>query len=94
MLPFKTLGFENGVNFTAGLPIVRTSPAHGTAFAIAGKNQAMPDSFIQAIYLAIDIFNHRKEYEEITKNPLVPQEEQQQDNQRDRRSNGQQYSGQ
>ena len=45
MLPFKTLGFDNGVNFTAGLPIVRTSPAHGTAFGIAGKNEASPDSF-------------------------------------------------
>ncbi|MCB2219679.1 MAG: 4-hydroxythreonine-4-phosphate dehydrogenase PdxA [Bacteroidetes bacterium] len=94
MLPFKTLGFENGVNFTAGLPIVRTSPAHGTAFAIAGKNMASPDSFRQAVYLAIDIYNNRMEYEELIKNPLEAQEEKQQDPSRDHRHNGQQNSGQ
>jgi 4-hydroxythreonine-4-phosphate dehydrogenase len=72
MLPFKTFGFEQGVNFTAGLPIVRTSPAHGTAFDIAGKNIASPDSFRHALYLAIDIHKNRKLYEELTKNPLDP----------------------
>ena len=70
MLPFKTLAFDSGVNFTAGLPYVRTSPAHGTAFDIAGKKKASPDSFRQAIYLAVDIFKNRKIYEEISKNPL------------------------
>jgi len=70
MLPFKTLAFENGINFTAGLPIVRTSPAHGTAFDIAGKNVASPDSFRQAIFAAIDIFRNRKQYEELNQNPL------------------------
>jgi 4-hydroxythreonine-4-phosphate dehydrogenase len=72
MLPFKTFGFEQGVNFTAGLPIIRTSPAHGTAFDIAGKNIASPDSLRHALYLAIDIHRNRKTYEEITKNPLDP----------------------
>ena len=70
MLPFKTFAFDTGVNYTAGLPIIRTSPAHGTAFDIAGKNLASPDSFRQAIYLAIDIFRNRKEYEELHNNPL------------------------
>lgn len=74
MLPFKTFAFETGVNFTAGLPVIRTSPAHGTAFDIAGKNIASPDSFRQAIYTAIDIYRNRKEYNELNKNPLqVPQ---------------------
>jgi len=70
MLPFKTLAFEEGINFTAGLPIIRTSPAHGTAFDIVGKNVASPDSFRQAIFAAIDIFRNRKLYQEINKNPL------------------------
>lgn len=61
LAPFKTLSFESGVNFTAGLSIVRTSPDHGTAYNIAGKNQADPDSMRSAIYLAIDILNKRKE---------------------------------
>jgi 4-hydroxythreonine-4-phosphate dehydrogenase len=60
MIPFKLLAHENGVNFTAGLPIVRTSPAHGTGYDIAGKNMASPDSIRNAIYLAIDILNNRK----------------------------------
>lgn len=70
MLPFKTFAFDSGVNFTAGLPIVRTSPAHGTAYDIAGKNVASPGSFRQAIYLAIDIHRNRKEHEELNSNPL------------------------
>lgn len=70
MLPFKALSFEDGVNFTAGLPIIRTSPAHGTAFDIAGKNLASPDSFRQAIFEAIDIFNRREIYKGLIKNPL------------------------
>lgn len=70
MIPFKAISMETGVNFTAGLPFVRTSPAHGTAYDIAGKNEASPDSFRQALYMAVDIFNKRKEYSEITANPL------------------------
>jgi 4-hydroxythreonine-4-phosphate dehydrogenase len=70
LIPFKALATEGGVNFTAGLPVVRTSPAHGTAFEIAGKNEASPDSFRKAIYLACDIFRNRKQYREISANPL------------------------
>jgi len=70
MLPFKAISFEEGVNYTAGLPIIRTSPAHGTAFDIAGKNIASPDSFRQAIYAAIDIFSKREQYLNLMKNPL------------------------
>lgn len=61
LIPFKTLAFESGVNYTAGLPIVRTSPDHGTAYNIAGKNQASEVSMREAIYLACDIVNRRKE---------------------------------
>ncbi len=74
MLPFKLLGFDDGVNFTAGLPYVRTSPAHGTAYNIAGKDQASADSFRSAMYLAVDIFNNRNEYERLAKDPLKPEE--------------------
>ncbi len=70
LIPFKTLSFESGVNFTAGLPVVRTSPAHGTAFEIAGKDLASPDSFRAAMYLACDIVSNRKQHAEITANPL------------------------
>jgi 4-hydroxythreonine-4-phosphate dehydrogenase len=56
---FKTLAFETGVNFTAGLPFVRTSPDHGTAYAIAGKNQANESSFRSAMYLACDLIKNR-----------------------------------
>lgn len=61
LIPFKTIAFEEGVNFTAGLPIVRTSPDHGTAYAIAGKDQADETSMRLAIYKASDIFKHREE---------------------------------
>ncbi len=61
LIPFKSIAFESGVNFTAGLPIVRTSPDHGTAFAIAGKNQANESSVREAIYRAADIFRLRTE---------------------------------
>ena len=70
LAPFKTLAMENGVNFTAGLPIIRTSPDHGTAFDIAGKNMASADSFRQALYMAIDIYRNRKNDAEANKNPL------------------------
>jgi 4-hydroxythreonine-4-phosphate dehydrogenase len=60
LTPFKYMAFENGVNFTAGLPIVRTSPDHGTAYDIAGKNLASENSFREALYLAAEIVNQRK----------------------------------
>ena len=70
MIPFKTLSFDKGINFTAGLPFVRTSPAHGTAYDIAGKNEASHTSFREAVYLAIDIFNHRKAFDVLNSHPL------------------------
>jgi 4-hydroxythreonine-4-phosphate dehydrogenase len=70
LAPFKALTFDRGVNFTAGLPIIRTSPGHGTAFDIAGENKASHESFLEAIYSAIDIFRNRKIHEEAIKNPL------------------------
>jgi 4-hydroxythreonine-4-phosphate dehydrogenase len=70
LVPFKALSFGNGVNFTAGLSIIRTSPDHGTGYDIAGKNLASEDSFRQAIYLAIDSFSKRKEHKKISSNPL------------------------
>lgn len=70
LIPFKLLSFGNGVNYTAGLPIVRTSPDHGTAFNIAGKNMASADSMRKAIYLARDLFINRQEYQESTKDPV------------------------
>lgn len=70
LAPFKTIAMEEGVNFTAGLPIIRTSPAHGTAYAIAGKNEASEESFRQAIYMAVDTFNNRNEYDQANANPL------------------------
>jgi len=70
LIPFKLLSFEEGVNFTAGLPIIRTSPAHGTAYDIAGKNIASCSSIRQAIYLACDIFKNRQVHKEISSNPL------------------------
>jgi 4-hydroxythreonine-4-phosphate dehydrogenase len=72
LAPFKAIAFEYGVNFTAGLPIVRTSPDHGTAFSIAGKNEASESSFREAIYVACDVYRKRREYKEITANPLQP----------------------
>jgi 4-hydroxythreonine-4-phosphate dehydrogenase len=74
MTPFKALSFDSGVNFTAGLSFVRTSPVHGTAFAIAGKGEASENSFRQAIYLACDIFRNRLDYIEMSKNPLKHQD--------------------
>ncbi len=62
LIPFKTLAFQNGVNYTAGLPIVRTSPDHGTAYDLCGKNLADETSMRQALYLALEIIKNRKEY--------------------------------
>jgi 4-hydroxythreonine-4-phosphate dehydrogenase len=72
--PFKALSFDSGVNFTAGLPFVRTSPVHGTAFPIAGKGEASENSFRQALYLACNIFRNRQLHAEITRNPLKHQD--------------------
>ena len=66
----KALGMNDGINFTAGLSIVRTSPAHGVAYDIAGKGLADENSFRQAIYAAIDIFRNRKMYNDARRRPL------------------------
>ncbi|MGC4040739.1 MAG: 4-hydroxythreonine-4-phosphate dehydrogenase PdxA [Flavobacterium sp.] len=76
LIPFKTLSFGNGVNYTAGLNKVRTSPDHGTAYEIAGKGIADFNSFKEAVYTAIDIFNSRNQHQEISKNPLKIKEKQ------------------
>jgi 4-hydroxythreonine-4-phosphate dehydrogenase len=73
LIPFKTLSFGQGVNFTAGLNKIRTSPDHGTAYEIAGKNEADPNSFKEAVFTGIQIFKSRKMYNEIAKNPLKKQ---------------------
>ena len=65
LAPFKAIAFETGVNFTAGLPIIRTSPDHGTAYEMAGRDEADPRSMMSAIYTAIDIYKHRAEYDEM-----------------------------
>jgi 4-hydroxythreonine-4-phosphate dehydrogenase len=70
LIPFKTLIPDEGVNYTAGLPIIRTSPAHGTAFEIAGSNRARHGSFRKALYMACDIYRNRSQYEELTGNTL------------------------
>ncbi len=73
LIPFKTLSFGKGVNYTAGLSKVRTSPDHGTAYEIAGKGQADHSSFKEAVFAAIKIFRNREEYAELTQNPLQKQ---------------------
>ena len=73
LIPFKYANFEKGVNFTAGLPVVRTSPDHGTAYNIAGKNEANEQSFREAVYLACEIVKNRNLYAEVNKNPLKSQ---------------------
>ncbi len=73
LAPFKALAMDEGVNYTAGLPVIRTSPAHGTAYDIAGKGIASEDSFRQAIYVAIDVFRNRQREKEAHANPLRKQ---------------------
>lgn len=73
LAPFKALAMEEGVNYTAGLPFVRTSPAHGTAYNIAGQNIASESSFRQAVYTALDVYRSRKSYQEATAHPLRKQ---------------------
>lgn len=70
LAPFKVIAFEDGVNFTAGLPIVRTSPSHGTAYEIAGENLANEHSFRSALYLAMDIYKNRNEQYNLEKNAV------------------------
>jgi 4-hydroxythreonine-4-phosphate dehydrogenase len=70
LIPFKTLSFGQGVNFTGGLNRVRTSPDHGTAYEIAGKGIADANSFKEAVFAAIKIFKNRFDFEELTSNPL------------------------
>ena len=76
LIPFKTLSFGNGVNYTAGLNKIRTSPDHGTAYDIAGKGIADFNSFKEAVYLAIDIYHSRNQYAEISEEPLKTKEKQ------------------
>ena len=70
LVPFKTIAQGDGVNYTAGLPVIRTSPDHGTAFDIAGKDQADPSSFREAVFQALSLLHQRKAYAENTANPL------------------------
>ena len=70
LAPFKTLAYTEGVNYTAGLPFIRTSPDHGVAYDIAGKNEADEQSFSEAIFTAIKIFRNRKEYQHLMENRL------------------------
>jgi 4-hydroxythreonine-4-phosphate dehydrogenase len=72
LAPFKTLAYEEGVNYTAGLPFIRTSPDHGVAYDIAGKNIADEQSFMEAIFMAIKIFKNRSDYKEMMANRLQP----------------------
>tara|TARA_B100001093_G_scaffold510950_1_gene577847 strand:- start:2403 stop:3470 length:1068 start_codon:yes stop_codon:yes gene_type:complete len=70
LIPFKTMSFNKGVNFTAGLSVIRTSPDHGTAYDIAGKNIANFSSFRAAVFKACDLYKNRREYSYLNKNPL------------------------
>ncbi|MAS31250.1 MAG: 4-hydroxythreonine-4-phosphate dehydrogenase PdxA [Flavobacteriaceae bacterium] len=74
LIPFKTITFGNGVNFTAGLDIVRTSPDHGTGYDISGKNLADPSSLIESFHTALSILKNRKQFEEMNSNPLKVKE--------------------
>ena len=76
LIPFKTLSFGKGVNYSAGLNKIRTSPDHGTAYDIAGTGKADFNSFKEAVYLAIDIYNSRNQYAEISQKPLKTKEKQ------------------
>ena len=70
LVPFKLLSFGEGVNYTAGLPVIRTSPDHGTAFDIAGQNKANPSSFRRALFLALDVAKNRANYDDMNANSL------------------------
>ncbi len=79
LVPFKLMSFGKGVNYTAGLSAVRTSPDHGTAFELAGKNMADPSSFLQALFQAMDIAQSRKDYEDMHANALVKRKKETED---------------
>lgn len=70
LTPFKALSFEQGVNYTAGLPVVRTSPDHGTAYEMAGRDLADPHSMRAAIFTAMDVYNNRLDYDDLQENKL------------------------
>ena len=70
LIPFKNMSFNRGVNFTAGISVVRTSPDHGTAYDLVGKNKAQESSFREAVYLAIKLFKNRLEFSKLNENPL------------------------
>jgi 4-hydroxythreonine-4-phosphate dehydrogenase len=70
LIPFKSFAFESGVNYTAGMPVIRTSPCHGTAYNLAGLGTASEESFRNAIYLAVDLYENRKRFSALSKNPL------------------------
>ena len=70
LAPFKTLAMEDGVNYTAGLPFIRTSTAHGTAYDIAGENKASEESFRHALFLSLYVFACRNNYRQMKANPL------------------------
>lgn len=72
LAPFKTLAYEEGVNYTAGLPFIRTSPDHGVAYDIAGQNIADEQSFSEAIFTAVKIFKNRQEYNDLMSNRMQP----------------------
>lgn len=72
LAPFKTLAYEEGVNYTAGLPFIRTSPDHGVAYDIAGKNNADEQSFTEAIFMALKIYKNRTEYNDLITNRMQP----------------------
>ena len=74
LIPFKSLSIGEGVNYTAGIAGIRTSPDHGTAFDIAGKNQADESSFRAAIFTCVDILNNRKAFDDNRKNPIKKNE--------------------
>lgn len=88
LAPFKSLAGQNGVNFTAGIDIIRTSPDHGTAYDIAGKGIADPQSMREAIYAAIDLYRNRRHYEEITANPLPVAKESGDQRKKNKQQNG------
>ena len=70
LIPFKSLAQGNSANFTAGLPVIRTSPDHGTAFDIAGKNRADETSLLGAIFTCVDIIRQREEFADNRRNPM------------------------
>ena len=82
LAPFKAISFEDGVNYTAGLPIVRTSPDHGTAFEMAGRDEADPRSMRAAIFRAIDIYQNRLEWQDLQDGKMIEQPRQTDRNER------------